>query len=89
MSQFYPQINESIEHIYCSSPLTVRDYYYNPLGATFSQAGLNIPIKTKANNLFMTGQAVMYQTLFGVAVTSIMTTETILGKSLIEEIAKA
>lgn len=89
VSQFYPQIKASIEQIYCSSPLTVRDYYNNPLGATFSQAGLNIPIKTKVNNLFMTGQAIMYQTLFGVAVTSIMTTETILGKSIIEEIAKA
>lgn len=89
VSRYYPLIEDSIEEIYCSSPLTVRDYYNNPLGATFSQAGVNIPIKTKVNNLFMTGQAVMYQTLFGVAVTSIMTTETILGRSIIEEIAKA
>lgn len=89
VSQFYPQINQSIEQMYSSSPLTVRDYYNNPLGATFSQAGVCIPIKTRVNNLFMTGQAVMYQTLFGVAVTSIMTTETIIGSSIIEEIAKA
>lgn len=87
--QFYPQIKGAIDQVYSSSPLTVRDYYNNPLGATFSQAGLNIPIKTKSRNLFITGQAVMYQTLFGVAVTSIMTTETILGKSLIKEIANA
>lgn len=89
VARFYPQIKEAIYQVYSSSPLTVRDYYNNPLGATFSQAGLNIPIKTKSPNLFITGQAVMYQTLFGVVVTSIMTTETILGKSIIEEIAKA
>ena len=85
----YPQIKKAIDHVYCSSPLTVRDYYNNPLGATFSQAGLNIPIKTKSRNLFITGQSVMYQTLFGVAVTSIMVAETILGRNIIEEIAKA
>lgn len=89
VAQFYPQIKGAIDQVYSSSPLTVRDYYNNPLGATFSQAGLNIPIKTKSPNLFITGQAVMYQTLFGVAVTSIMTTETILGESIIGEIAKA
>lgn len=89
VEQFYPQIKEAIDLVYSSSPLTVRDYYNNPLGATFSQAGLNIPIRTKSPNLFITGQSVMYQTLFGVAVTSIMTTETILGKNIIENIAKA
>lgn len=89
VAQYYPQIKKAIDHVYCSSPLTVRDYYNNPLGATFSQAGLNIPIKTKSRNLFITGQSVMYQTLFGVAVTSIMVAETILGRNIIEEIAKA
>lgn len=89
VAQYYPQIKKAIDQVYSSSPLTVRDYYNNPLGATFSQAGLNIPIKTKSRNLFITGQAVMYQTLFGVAVTSIMVAETILGRNIIEEIAKA
>lgn len=89
ISQFYPELKEAIEHIYVSSPLTIRDYYSNPQGAVYAQQGLFAPIKTKASNLFLTGQAVQYQGLFGVATTSIATAETILGRSLIEEIAQA
>ena len=89
ISHFYLELSEAIEQIYVSSPLTIRDYYSNPDGAVYAQQGLFAPVKTKASNLFITGQSVQYQGLFGVATTSIATAETILGKSLIEEIAKA
>lgn len=89
VSIFYPEIKESIEQIYIATPLTIRDYYGNPLGATYAQQGIFIPIKTQIKNLFMSGQSVQYQGLYGVAATSIYVAETILNKSLIEEIAKA
>ena len=89
VSIYYPELKPAVDKVYLSTPLTIRDYYNNPLGAAYSQQGLFIPIKTKANNLFMTGQAVQYQGLFGVATTSIATAETILGNSLIEEIKQA
>ena len=86
--QYYPKLKHSIDQIYLSTPLTIRDYFANPLGATYGQQGVFIPIKTKSRNLFMTGQSVQYQGLFGVMITSILTSEIILGRSLIEEIAK-
>lgn len=88
VSRFYPSLQESIENVYVGSSLTLRDFYGNINGATYSQQGLFIPIKTRMTNLFMTGQAVMYQGLLGVATTSIIVAETILQKSLIKEIAK-
>ncbi len=88
VNNYYPGIHQCIDKIYTSSPLTVRDYYNNPQGATFSQSGLFLPVRTNVDNLFLSGQGVMYHTLLGVAVTSIMTAENILGRSLIEEIAK-
>lgn len=86
---YYPEIHHAIDTLYISTPLTIRDYFANPLGATYGQQGVFIPVKTKAENLFMTGQSIQYQGMFGVMITSILTVETILGKSLIEEIAKA
>ena len=89
VAQYYPEIEDAIDKIYVSTPLTIRDFYNNPLGAAYSQQGLFLPIKTKAKNLFMTGQAVQYEGLFGVATTAIATAETILGRSIIEDIAAA
>ena len=89
ISQFYPELSEAIEQVYVSTPLTIRDYYSNPEGAVYAQQGLFAPVKTKVTNLFMTGQGVQYQGLFGVATTAIATVETILKRSLIGEIAKA
>lgn len=89
VSQYYPTIKDAVDTVFVATPLTLRDYYGNIDGAVYAQQGVFIPIRTKANNLFITGQAVQYQGLFGVATTSIIVAETILGKSLIEEIAKA
>ena len=89
ISAFYPEIIDSIEQIYVATPLTIRDYYANPLGATYAQQGVFIPIKTQIDNLFMSGQSIQYQGLYGVAATSVYVAETILGRSLIEEIAAA
>ena len=89
ISAYYPEISDAIMSINVASGLTIRDYYGNPRGSCYGQQGLYIPIKTKLKNLYMTGQAVQNQGLAGIATTSVLTAETILGKSLIEEIAKA
>lgn len=89
ISQYYPELSKAVDEVYVSTPLTIRDYYANPNGAVYAQQGMFAPVKTKASNLFITGQAVQYQGLFGTLTTSIAVTEIIMGKSLIEEIAKA
>ena len=89
ISRFYPELSEAVDTIYVSTPLTVRDFYGNPDGAVYAQQGMFAPVKTKASNLFMTGQSVQYQGLFGTLTTSIAVAEIMMGKSLIGEIAKA
>lgn len=89
ISAYYPELSDAIMNINVASGLTIRDYYGNPKGSCYGQQGLYIPIKTKLKNLYMTGQAVQNQGLAGVATTSVLTAEVILGRTLIEEIAKA
>lgn len=89
ISRFYPELRESIDRVYVSTPLTIKDYYGNPEGAVYAQQGMFVPVKTKASNLFVTGQSVQYQGLFGTLTTSIAVAEIMMGKSIIEEIAKA
>ena len=89
ISRFYPELSEAMDAVYVSTPLTVRDYYGNPDGAVYAQQGMFAPVKTNASNLFITGQSVQYQGLFGTLTTSIAVAEIMMKKSLIEEIAKA
>ena len=89
IASYYPELSDAVMSINVASGLTIRDYYGNPNGSCYGQQGLYIPIKTKLKNLYMTGQAVQNQGLAGIATTSVLTAETILGRSLIEEIAKA
>lgn len=89
ISRFYPELREAVDTVYVSTPLTIRDYYGNPKGAVYAQQGMFAPVKTKASNLFLTGQSVQYQGLFGTLTTSIAVAEIMMGKSLIDKIAKA
>lgn len=89
ISVYYPELSDAILNINVASGLTIRDYYGNPNGSCYGQQGLYIPIKTKLKNLYMTGQAVQNQGLAGIATTSVLTSEIILGRTLIEEIAQA
>ena len=89
VAQYIPSLTDAIESVYVGTSLTLRDYYGNRKGGTYSQQGLFIPVKTRMDNLFLTGQSIMYQGLFGVATTSILSAETILKRSLINEISKS
>ncbi|MBR3565602.1 MAG: glycosyltransferase [Paludibacteraceae bacterium] len=85
VATFFPQLKVSIDKIYTSSPLTVRDYYNTPNGNIFGQQGLYTPIITNLDNLYTTGQACIYHGMCGVPLTAILTTQTILGKEIIDE----
>ena len=89
VSQFYPKIKDAVQEMYIATPLTIRDYYGNPMGAAYGQQGIYIPVKTRIPNLFMTGQAIQYQGLFGMATTAIVTVENMISRIIVEEIATA
>ena len=89
VSRFYPKIKEAVQEMYIATPLTIRDYYGNPMGAAYGQQGIYIPVKTRIPNLFMTGQAIQYQGLFGMATTAIVTVENMIKRIIVEEIANA
>lgn len=90
MRLIFPDIDECIERIISSSPLTIRDYYNVPEGAMYGivkdcsniYAGY-VPIHTKADNLLQTGQNIYLHGCCGVPLTAINTAEVIVGKNTI------
>ena len=79
----------AIEEVFSSTPLTVRDYNGIYRGSMYGfHKDCNhimytkMSVNTKVSNLFMTGQSINLHGLCGVAITSLMTAEAILGKSL-------
>ena len=85
LSDYY-DIRPAMEEMWVATPLTIRDYYHNPDGALFSQQGLYMPVSTRTDNLFLTGQSVLYHGLCGVPITAILTAETISGKDILGQL---
>lgn len=90
LSNIFPNLNDCIANIYSSSPLTIRDYYNTKDGAIFGYRKdcenlivSRLPVYTKMNNLFLTGQNVILHGICGVPLTAINTAEAILGKNMI------
>lgn len=88
VSQFYP-VRQAVDQMTVGTPLTIRDYYYSPNGALFSQQGLFMPMRTRTDNLFFTGQSILYHGLCGVPLTAILTAEAVSGKDLLTPIIQA
>lgn len=88
VSRFYP-VRQAVEHVTVGTPLTIRDYYYSPNGALFSQQGLFMPLRTRTDNLFFTGQSILYHGLCGVPLTAILTAEAVSEKDLLTPIIQA
>ena len=96
MEQLYPDFRASVQHVYASSPLTIRDYYNEKEGALygFRKDCRNIvlsqvPINTKVHNLYLTGQNINLHGICGVPLTAVNTVEAIIGENkIINEINK-
>jgi len=83
----HPGFRSCVEAVYDATPLTVRDYFNEPDGSLYGlrkdsrdpYAGY-LPIRTKAENLFMTGQNVYLHGCCGVPLTAVMTAEAVIGE---------
>ena len=85
-----PGLKDNIVECFAASPLTFRDwlgtkngsiygYFKDSENLIFSQ----LPIRTKVENLFLTGQNVNMHGIGGVPMTAIETVETILGSDVV------
>lgn len=83
-STVFPELEESIEHMYSSTPLTYRDYNASPQGSAFGyRKDYQNPLmtivsaRTPVNNLLLTGQSLMLHGLHGVTMTAEYTLKSI------------
>lgn len=90
MEEIYPGFRDCIEDINTASPLTIRDFYGVKEGSMCGYAKdcnnlllSQIPVVTKIPNLLLTGQNCNLHGFCGVALTSINTSEAILGRNFI------
>jgi all-trans-retinol 13,14-reductase len=86
MEKAYPDFRSKIDKIFTSSPLTIRDYYGTKEGANYgtikdchNMAASSIPIRTKVDNLLLTGQNINLHGILGVPLTAISTCGELLG----------
>lgn len=86
LSLVYPGLEQAIEFVDSATPLTIRDFTGVRHGA---MCGLRqdcndvmpfVPLRTKIQNLLLTGQSVNMHGFCGVTLTAVQTCEAILGK---------
>lgn len=87
-----PDLRESIEKIYTSSPLSYRDYIgsfegnmYGYIKNSENPLKTMVSPRTKIDNLFLTGQSVNMHGILGCTIGAFNTCAEILGKELIDE----
>lgn len=93
----FPEIRNSIQAVYSSTPLTFRDYIGNMDGSLYGVIkDYNSPLKTfitpktKVPNLYLTGQNINLHGILGVTISSLVTcSEFVDKKYLINKIIKA
>lgn len=90
VAELYPNFMDCVDKINTSSPLTIRDFYGVKEGALCGYrkdcrnlALSQVPVVTKVDNLFLTGQNNKLHGFCGVPLTAINTVEAILGKNYI------
>ena len=90
LEKVFPGIRDDIDDCFAASPLTFRDwlgtkegsiygYFKDSENLIFSQ----LPIRTKVDNLLLTGQNVNMHGIGGVPMTAIETIETLVGKDAV------
>jgi all-trans-retinol 13,14-reductase len=93
----FPGLRKSILHTYTSTPLSFRDYIGNADGNLYGTAkdyreplGTLISAKTKIPNLYLTGQYLNLHGILGTAISGLITSIALTGKSdFIEKIRNA
>jgi len=90
MERLHPGFADTVQAVFTSSPLTIRDYYNEPEGALYGMRKdcRNLPLSqlsvmTRVRNLLLTGQCVNLHGMCGVPLTAINTAEAILGENVI------
>lgn len=90
LERIIPDIRSCVEDCFAASPLTFRDWLGTKEGSIYGYAKdtenlilSQLPIRTKVENLLLTGQNVNMHGIGGVPMTAIETAETIVGKDLI------
>jgi all-trans-retinol 13,14-reductase len=87
----YIGFKNSIERYYTSTPLTIKDYTGSVDGSAYGIVHdyknflySAIPIKTKFENFFLTGQNINFHGMTGVSITTLLTCSTILNHKIIQ-----
>lgn len=90
MEEIYPDFRDCIDQVNTASPLTIRDYYGAREGGMAGFARdcnhmilSQVPVVTKASNLFLTGQYNNLHGFCGVPLSAITTAEAILGPNVV------
>jgi len=86
MENIFPDIRSKIEHVFSASPLTIRDYFGSKEGANYGTKRdchflslSHISIRTKLENLLLTGQNINLHGILGVPLTAISICEELEG----------
>jgi len=86
MGKVFPNFRSTIDKIFSASPLTIRDYYGTKEGANYgtvkdcrNMIASNISIRTKIDNLLLTGQNINLHGILGVPLTAISTCGELVG----------
>lgn len=87
LDRFIPELVGNVEDVFSSTPLTLRDYNGTYRGSMYGfHKDCNhimytkLSVNTKVENLYLTGQSVNLHGMCGVAITSLMTSEAVLGR---------
>ena len=86
MEQIFPDFRSKINHVFSATPLTIRDYLGTKEGANFGTvrdcnnlAASFVAVRTKVNNLLLTGQCVNLHGILGVPITAVSTCGELVG----------
>lgn len=94
MERLHSGFRQTVDQLWTSSPLTIRDFYNQPEGALYGVRKdckdimlSQLPIWTKVKNLLLTGQNINLHGICGVPLTAVNTVEAIIGQNkLVEKI---
>ena len=86
MEQIFPDFRTKISDVFSASPLTIRDYLGTKEGANYGTirdcknlAASFVSVRTKINNLLLTGQCVNLHGILGVPITAVSTCGELVG----------